>query len=233
MGSLRLAYGLLPGPEETEKGNGALRFLDAMSQMPQLNPDEVTLLDAARNDAPLAELKDNDAQLKGIREKFSMSLKLLREGARMESVDWGTGAAIRQQGFQALFPSLGKVRQMAGALALEIRFDIQKHDWAAARDKLETGYKLAHSLATGETVIEALVGLALAGLMDRCVEEWVSEPDAPEFVLAARESAGRRLRICPRHSVLSGGWRIFRFPNFGTSRRGGIRRSYGRGWRPG
>jgi len=177
-----LQYALLPPPEETQKGNAAVKYLTATQEMPAFTSEESDLLSAAYRDAPLAELSETDPKIKALRGKYGGSsgspLRYwLRDGSRMDGVDWET--KLRSNGALALLPSMGKFRTLAQMLALEIRFDIKRHDWAAADDKLKTGYMLAKHLGAGETLIESLVGEAIEGVMNRCVEDWVAEPGSP------------------------------------------------------
>ena len=179
-----LEYALLPPPEETQKGNAAVKYLTATQEMPVFTPEENDLLWAACRDAPLAELSETDPKITALREKYggangSLLRHRLRDGARIEGVDWETN--LRRDGAVALLPSLGKFRTLAQMLALEIRFDIKRHDWPAANDKLKTGYMLAKHLGEGETLIESMVGEAIEGIMNRCVEDWIAEPGSPNL----------------------------------------------------
>lgn len=172
-----LQFALLPGPEETASGNAALRYLAAMDAVPNFKPEQNLLIPAASSDAPLVDLaKDQDIQQ--IIDQCGSALKMLREGSRLDGMDLGINV---RQGINWTLPSLGKCRQLSEVLAIAIRMDIQKHDWAAAQDQLQTGYALAAHLGEEPTLIEALVGVSIAATMNRCVEDWIAEPGAPNL----------------------------------------------------
>ncbi len=46
---------------------------------------------------------------------------------------------------------------------------------------MQTGFALARHLGEGETLIESLVGNAIAARMEGCVEDWVREPGSPNL----------------------------------------------------
>ncbi len=172
-----LQFALLPGPEETESGNAALRYLMAMDATPNLAPEDSQLADTARSDAPATDLA-KDADITRILHDCGPAFKMLREGSRLDGMDLGVNV---RQGINWTLPSLGKMRQLPNLMEIAIRIDIQKHDWVAAQDKLQTGYALAKHLGEEPTLIEALVGVSIAATMNRCVEDWVAEPGSPNL----------------------------------------------------
>lgn len=172
-----LQFALLPGPEETAAGNAALRYLAATDALPVFKPDDGLLISAARSDASLADLaKATDVQQ--LVHQCTPALRMLREGSRLDGMDMGINV---RQGINWTLPSLSKFNQIANILTIAIRLDIQKHDWAAACDKLQTGYALARHQGEEPTLIEALVGVAIGAQMNRCLEDWVAEPGSPNL----------------------------------------------------
>lgn len=178
-GKPALEFALMPRIEQTAKGNSVVKYLAATAQLPKYDEAMSDLIDAGRRDAPLAELNPQDAEFQKIISEYSTCLRTLREGAMLDGVDWETN--VRTEGYRALLPSLGGCRQAANVLALEIRFDIKRHDWAAASDKLRTGFALARRLSEGETLISSLVGTAIAAMLCQTLEDWVAEPGAPNL----------------------------------------------------
>jgi len=177
-----LQFALLPRAEETTKGNAAIKYLTATQSIPQLKGNEAAyFLDEARTRAPLAELNEQDPQIQEIVNTYSTTLafRWLHDGARLDHSDWGT--STREQGLRTVLPSLGGLRHLANVLQFQIRLDIKHHDYAAARDKLCTGYSLALHLGEGDTLIESLVGIAVAANMTSAIEDWVAQPDAPNL----------------------------------------------------
>lgn len=176
-----LQYALLPPVDETERGNPTVKYLMATASFWQpLKQDEYDLLDAALRNAPLADLDETAPTLKDIVNRYDYPLRLMKEGSRLEgTLDWESD--VRTKGYASQLPSLGKIRELTNVLALQIRFDIKRHDWAAAREKLRTGFVLAEHLGGCETLIESLVGVAIATRLTLCLEDWVSEPGSPNI----------------------------------------------------
>ena len=175
-----MQYALLPKAEETEKGNAVVKYMIAMASLPVYKEEESDLINAGRADAPLAELNEKEKGFQAIiNGGYGFSLRMLKEGARLDGVDWES--SVRRQGYATILPSLGQFRTAANVLALEIRFDIKRHDWAAAREKLATGFALARHLGQGETLIGSLVGVAIGSMMCQTLEDWVAEPGAPNL----------------------------------------------------
>jgi hypothetical protein len=175
-----LRYQLLPRMEDTTEGNAALKYLQACAALPPKPvPGGEEILSEITRNAKLEALDPDDPRLTAALKAFEPALALLREGARCDRVDWQSD--IRTKGVAALLPNLGTYRWMAYVLAAKIRVDIKRGNWAAAQDELQTGYMLARHMGEGDTLIESLVGIAMAANMNSCVEDWVSMPGSPNL----------------------------------------------------
>lgn len=126
---------------------------------------------------------------------YDAALRYARMAAKHEWCQWDM--PIRSEGFSMLLPSLAKYRILARLFALQARIHIHdahayghyehvsvegKYNQALA--ELQSGYALARHVGSGETVINSLVGAAMASLMNRQVELWVSRPDSPNLYWA-------------------------------------------------
>ncbi len=171
-----LAYTLMPRVEDTQKGNAAVKYLEASTNLPK-RPDSDGDTIYNLQHCPLPEL--DEAKVKEIVQAYQYQLRMLRDGAYLERLDWEM--QVREKGFAALLPSLSPLRQVANVLHLATRLDIKNHRWAEACDKLRTGYALAAHMGQGETLIESLVGDAIAANMSKAVEDWAGEPGAPNL----------------------------------------------------
>jgi hypothetical protein len=76
------------------------------------------------------------------------------------------------------------MRHLANVLAVQARLDIKRGDWKSAQERLQTGYALARHLGRGETLIESLVGIGIAQIMNRVLDDWISEPGSPNLYWA-------------------------------------------------
>lgn len=172
-----LRYQLLPRFIDTRAGNAALGYASAVAAIPTDRPaDEPDALDAA-HEAPLDSL--NEAAANAIVDRYAKALGQLRTAARYDHVDWQTD--LRTEGFAALYPQLGPLRNLASVLTVAIRVDLKHRDFAAAHEKLQTGFALAHHLGQSDTLIQNLVATAILGQMTHEVEEWIGTPGSPNL----------------------------------------------------
>jgi hypothetical protein len=172
-----LRYQLLPRKSDTTGGGGnaAVKYLQAVGEFP---PGDVDELETWRT-TPLSSLDPLNPRMVQVMAAYGQALTLAREGALMDYANWQS--RVREKGIAALLPSLGKVRQLGNVIAVQARLDIKRHDWPAAHLRLQTGYALARHLGEGETLVESLVGIAVAQNMNRVLEDWISEPGAPNL----------------------------------------------------
>jgi hypothetical protein len=172
-----LQYQLLPRALDQTDGNAAIAYGSAIVLIPPDRPtDEPDTLESLRN-APLAQL--DEAAAAAILTRYANALQELHRAARMDRVDWQTG--VRFQGFTAFLPQLAPLRNLAYVLVIGIRLDLKHHDFAAAHDKLQTGFALAHLLGQSDALVQSLVATAIAGLMTHELEEWIGTPGAPNL----------------------------------------------------
>ena len=175
-----LRWMMLPEPREMQEGNAAVQYGMASATFLSERPtgkEQQELEDSIDklNAGPLGEMDVGAAQK--IVTKQREVFRGLRDGARRETCSWQL--PLRQEGVYTLLPYLGPMRQMCRRLALGIRVDIRNHDWAGAQDKLQTGDAVARKLSHGQTIVESLVGAAIAGQMNNCVKDWISEAGSP------------------------------------------------------
>lgn len=110
------------------------------------------------------------------------NLDQLVKATRFEQCDWGI--PIRQEGFNALLPHLSEMRDTARLLSLQIRLLVHTGDYDEAVVRLRAGMTLARHVATGELLIEGLVGIAIANTMLDRIEEMIRQPGAPNLYWA-------------------------------------------------
>jgi hypothetical protein len=114
--------------------------------------------------------------------QHASSLNRLVLATRQERCDFEI--PIRQDGVNALLPHLAELRGASRLLAVEIRLRIRQGRHAEAIERLKAGVTLARHTGNGATLIEGLVGVAIANLMFDRVEELVGQPGAPNLYWA-------------------------------------------------
>jgi hypothetical protein len=110
-------------------------------------------------------------------------LRYAKLASRREWCRWDF--SIRTEGINALLSPLAPQRNIARLLALQIRLDISEGRFDQALDNLQTGYAMArHVGGDGPTLIQNLVGVAIADLMSKQLEYWIDTPGSPNLYWA-------------------------------------------------
>src|SRR5207247_1615949 len=107
--------------------------------------------------------------------------KCLDQGARCDRCDWELNRKIQTDSIGLLLPEIQTQRELARFLKLRIRVDLAENDFDATVHALQTGYRLAQGVGEGPTLIQLLVGLALAAHFTQEVDEFVQRPGAPNL----------------------------------------------------
>jgi hypothetical protein len=86
--------------------------------------------------------------------------------------------------FEILLPELQQTRQFGRMLAAKVRLHVAEGEFDEAVHTLQTGYALAQHVGRGQTIINGLVGIAIAKMMSKQVETLIQRPDAPNLYWA-------------------------------------------------
>ena len=109
--------------------------------------------------------------------------KFLDQAARCEYCDWQL--PLRDEPFyEILLPELQQTRSFGRMLAAKARLQIAEGQLDEAAHTLQTGYALARHVGEGQTLINALVGIAITGIMSKQVETFIEQPGAPNLYWA-------------------------------------------------
>src|SRR4029078_12957841 len=83
-----------------------------------------------------------------------------------------------------LLPEVQQSRGFGRILAVRARIQIADHNYDDAVTTLQTGYALGRHVATGETIVNGLVGIAICGIMNEQVTEYVQQLGSPNLYWA-------------------------------------------------
>jgi hypothetical protein len=182
-----LRYQLLPPMLERIPGNAAVHYGKLTAANIRFLSDP-QLLETASNwsSTPLANLRRQEvrasAYYRSIRNLPGLYDQLQR-AARCEQCDWQL--PIREDGyFSMLLPEVQQTRTLATLLAAKARLEIADGQYEQALRTLQIGYALGRHVAEGQTLINTLVGAAIANLMSGVVLECIQQPDAPNLYWA-------------------------------------------------
>lgn len=176
-----LKYQLLPKYIDRRPGNAALRYAKSMlDYRPEAKVD--VQIDGWLK-LPFAEFTKRET-LDAVRTVSSASVvDDLRSAAKLESCDWEL--PIREQMVFAIkLPEVQEMRRMGRYVALRARLALAERKFGDAVETLGVGYAMARHVSQGPTLINGLVGVAVAAQMDRVLLDFAQVSGAPSLYWA-------------------------------------------------
>lgn len=195
-----LRYSLLPTGRDRVAGNAALHYSKAALARPVVDrakaPEEDKKL-AAWGEASLDKLPIDDVKsyLKG----YAATFRELEYGTRCKSCEWASAPASGPAALDQTIALQPVYRELAALLSLRVRVELAEKRYDDAVASLRTGLQYAKHLGEGPSVIQMLVGHAVANVFLVRAEELIACPGAPSLYWAL--SALPRPLIDPRPSL--------------------------------
>ncbi len=171
-----LKYLLLPELLDRKPGNAATLYFQAMQRASNQSLSKYDKNIRSWMDKPAKELPRREVQQ--MLDAYRIALRQVELAGRRDHCDFDPPIS---EGYHMLFPSLGELRQITKILAIKIRLEIADGQIDAAIHDLQTGFALARHLDEGFTLIEDLVGIAVASLLTKEVESLIQRDDAPNL----------------------------------------------------
>jgi hypothetical protein len=174
-----LKYPLLPELSEQTPGNAVPLYYRAFSPewSTHVRKREVMEKVEKASEAPLADLKNSDL-------RWLLDNKALREvdrAARRAYCDWEFTERLKEDGINFLIPDVQAMREFALLLTVRARLEMADGHLDRALHTLRTGFALARHVGDSVTLVQALVGIAVANRMAVQVEELLRQPGAPNL----------------------------------------------------
>jgi hypothetical protein len=175
-----LKFRLLPTRLEQKPGNAAVHYgkVKAEENLFFANREHRENINRWQ-ETPLEELRQAPVNLRssgGI--EYS-----LRQGAMCRYCDWQL--PIGTEPFrEILLSDAQEARAFGRILAARARLQLAQGQFTEAIDTLKTGYALARHVASGETLVNGLVGIAICGSISRQLLELIQLPGAPNLYWA-------------------------------------------------
>lgn len=179
-----LKYRLLPELRDLKSGNAALLYYRAFApewQVQRHNPAVKKALEKWLENSRQMPPKDLEWL------HTAAVLKQLDLGARRSHVDWEMVDPLRQEGAFMLLGDIQGFRELMNLLAARARMETADGNFGRAILSLQTGYKLGRDVAEGPTLIQSLVGIAIASRMFEQTEEWIQAPGSPNLYWSLSE----------------------------------------------
>ncbi len=168
---------------EQRSGNAALLYQTAVGLMLEANQgDGATDRDTLNHwyNSPPETLPVEDVRTAISR--FGLTFRNLETAAKCERCTWEY--PIREEGFAYMMPQLGEYRTLSRLLCLKARLEIRDGALDQALTTLRSGVSMARDLGGGPSIIQHLVGVAIAAGMAREIEGWVQTANAPNLYWA-------------------------------------------------
>lgn len=126
---------------------------------------------------PLEKLRDVEPFLTS---RKNGPLYFLDQAARCSHADWQLPIG-REPYFSIMLPGVQESRQFARLLAAHARIAMAHGDLEEPLRDFRTGFALAQHMAANETLVSALVGIAIANVVGEQMLTFIQQPDAPNL----------------------------------------------------
>jgi len=186
-----LKYRLIPKGIELTPGNAAPHYFRAamvIGERPEYQ-SAIAAPDVGKNsklenwlELPLDQLRKNEEAQKFYNDCPSGNWDLIYLAARREQCEWDL--PVREFNIATLMPELRKLRDLARLLAFKARIEISRGQFDDAIETLKTGLAMARHAAKAPTLVNALVGANITGLMLNQVRVMIQQPDCPNLYWA-------------------------------------------------
>jgi hypothetical protein len=177
------SYRLLPDGRDLVPGNAAAIYYRSMAAF----AENRGLLDGINNSAwqlwmtmPLDQLPRAEIEPRLAEQQYL--LRELDQAARCRDCDWQLNG--RDEGAGLLLPEVQKFRNVIRVVVVRARHELSAGRLPEALQALQSGYALSHSMGKGQTLIHVLVGVAMALILDRELDEILQQPGAPNLYWA-------------------------------------------------
>jgi len=184
---LPLKYSFTPKYEDVKPGNSVPFYYRAVISLKGRSKESMKPFRDNYGqwmDEPLtASTKQNVQKFLG---GFDRIFEELRRAAHRETTDWSWRlkdvSGVKAISF--LLPEVQEMRQLARLIALKAKLEIANKRYDDAVETLQMGYKLAQDVAVPPTLINDLVGVAIAEIMNEQVRAVIASPDSPNLYWA-------------------------------------------------
>lgn len=177
-------YELVPAHRELEPNNAALLHHRALHLFADARPPAREYREAQDRfqkalDGPLAGFPRED--VRAFLKPFGGMFKEMEAAARCDHCDWGTDQRLTAEGIGLLLPEVQRVRDLAFVLRLRCRLHAADGKLDPALRDVQTGLVLARHIGQGNTLIQFLVGTAIAAMFTAELEQVMQTSDCPNL----------------------------------------------------
>ncbi len=177
-------YELIPSVRNLEHNNAALLHHRALLILADTRPAGKEYYQAQEKfqtalDGPIKDFPREQART--YLKTFNNVFKEVEAAAKCDHCDWGTDQRIAADGIGFLLPEAQKIRELAMLLKLRCRVHLLDGKVDLALRDVQTGFVLARHAAQGPTLIQFLVGNAVATMFIGELEKIMQAADCPNL----------------------------------------------------
>jgi hypothetical protein len=176
-----LRYRFLPTFRELKPGNAALVYAKITVPFEEHHNDIDKRFGDDWLETPVEKLPRERVEA-DLRE-YEYIFAEVDRATRMETCDWQLDVRSEKP-WEVRLPEVQGMRQLARALVVKVRLQIHDRKYDDAVRTLQTGFAIARHVAEGETLVNALVGVAITSILLNEVETMMQSPDAPNLYWA-------------------------------------------------
>lgn len=180
-----LQFELLPSGRQRVNGNAALHYTKAALARPAVDRDKQPAEDkklGGWEEADFDKLPVDEVKLflKG----YSAAFRELEYGTRCKSCEWVAATASGPDALNDLLVVIPTYRELARVLALRVRVELAEKRYDDAVGSIRTGLQFAKHLGEGPSLIQALVGHAVAAVFLARADDLIARPGSPNLYWA-------------------------------------------------
>jgi hypothetical protein len=176
-----LAYRLLPDPLDQVDGNAAALWIRAGTAAREVRHKwtEAQWNWAGPQRTPLDKLPQKEVAT--VLAKHDTALRLIDLAVLRKHCDWGHLPVTVQNLPLLPLAEIQSMREIAHLINLRCRLALAEKKFDEAHKSIVAGLTLARHIGQGQTVIQDLVGVAIAAISLSRIEEWMQIPGSPNL----------------------------------------------------
>jgi hypothetical protein len=177
-----LKYTLLPDPLDLQPGNAATYWRRA-GRVAVVVKRKLTEKEWDWRTMPLKDLPRKD--IREFLDLYKSALRLADQAARCDHCDWEMPLpTIQNLQETSYLDEIQTSREIANLLQMRCRLELSEGKFDDALYTLQTGFALARNLGDANSLVQDLVGIAIAAIMLERVEEMMQVPGSPNLFWA-------------------------------------------------
>lgn len=182
-----LKYELLPRGSEKHPGNAAVGYYQAALNRPAWPKDadkakKQNEMDEKFRSVPIEELSGRE--LTEYLKPYQTTFKVADYAARYDRCDWQRENQLSGEGLFSMLPDIQQHRELARMLDLRVRLAAVENRFEDATIALKTGLQHAKHIGETPSLLQLLVGIALANIQLKRIEDVIQRPESPNFYWA-------------------------------------------------